>query len=127
MRPELIYPKLDAGPHGGPRSEAETVVQVVCHAGDYCIDLQIEPEFETAAMAVVGQVVRRTAPGEPLAGAAVRLMARKKPLVVAQTNSCGEFCLVAGMQRGLKLYIEIERDGMRVGIPLDKLTNGFRI
>ncbi len=127
LRARIAYTSLDNRAPVGPRADAETVVQVVCNAGGYDIDLQIEPEFETGEMAVVGQVVDRAASAKPLAGAAVRLMARKKPVAVGQTNSCGEFCLVSGLQNRLTLYIDLESAGQRVGIPLSRLTAGFRL
>ncbi len=124
---KLVYSNLDNRATEGPRSDAENLVHVVWNTGDYAIDLQIEPEFETAEMALVGQVVSRAAPGEPLTGAPVRLMARSKQLVMAETNSRGEFCLVSRLQKGLKLCIDITGADIRVGIPLDKLTGGFRL
>ena len=100
---------------------------MVCNAADFAIDLQIEPEFEAAGMALVGQLVNRTASDAPVASAAVRLMAREKLFATTQTNSCGEFCLMARLQTGLKLYIEIASADLRVGIPLDRLTKEFRL
>ena len=122
---KLVYSSLDNRASAGPRSDAGNLVQVVCNAGDYAIDLQIEPEFESAEIALVGQVVSRAVPGAPLAGAPVRLMAREKPLATAQTNDRGEFCLVSRLQKGLKICIDIEVADLRVGIPLDKLMAGF--
>jgi hypothetical protein len=123
---KLVYNSLDnRAPEG--RSDSETLVQVVCNAGDYQIDLQIEPEFESGQMALTGQIVNRTDSGMPLAGAKVRLMSRSKLMASGQTNTCGEFSLVSRFQNSLKLYIDIEGAGLRVGIPLDKLLVGFQL
>ena len=124
---KLVYSSLDNRSPAGPRSDAGNLVQVVCNAGDYAIDLQIEPEFEAAEISLVGQVANRSVPGAPLAGAPVRLMARKKQLSTALTNDRGEFCLVTRLQKGLKLCIDIEAADLRVGIPLDKLMVGFEL
>jgi hypothetical protein len=117
----LVYSNLDSLPAGGPRSDAGSLVQAVWNSGDYSLELQIEPEFETAEMALVGQVSNRTAPGQALAGAPVRLMASDKQLAGTETNFRGEFCLVSKLRKGLKLCIDIAPADLRVGIPLDKL------
>jgi hypothetical protein len=123
---QLVYCSAENWARDGTLSDAETVVQGVCTVGEVVIDLQIEPAFEAAEMALVGQVVNRQS-GEPLAGAPVRLLARKKLLATTRTNSCGEFCLVSSLQSGMKSILEIEAAGLRVRIPLDKPTARFRI
>jgi hypothetical protein len=111
----------------GARSDTQSLVQAVCQAGDYTIDLQIEPEFEAGEMTLVGQIVSRATADEPLAGAPVRLMVRKKVVALAQTNRFGEFCLVSRLQSGLRLSVDIEVVDLRVGIPLGKLMAGLRL
>ena len=123
---QLVYCRAENSVRDGPLSDAETVVQGVCTVGEIAIDLQIEPAFEAAEMALVGQVVNRHS-GEPLAGAPVRLRARKKLLATTRTNSCGEFCLVSSLQSGMKSILEIDAAGRRVKIPLDKPPARFRI
>jgi len=122
----LVYSSLNDPATEGARSSTDALVQVVYHTGDYAIDLQIEPEADSRAMALVGQVVNRKSPGQPLAGVPVCLMARKKLLVTAQSNRFGEFCLMSEFQNGLKLCMPIEALGRQVEIPLDKLLAGIR-
>jgi hypothetical protein len=121
-----VYCSAENWARDAPLSDAETVVQGVCTVGEVAIDLQIEPAFEAAEMALVGQVVNRHS-GEPFAGAPVRLLARKKLLATNRTNSRGEFCLVSSLQSGMKSILEIDAAGRRVRIPLDKPTARFRI
>jgi hypothetical protein len=123
---QFVYSRAENWVRDGPLSDAETVVQGVCTVGEVAIDLQIEPAFEAAEMALVGQAVNRHS-GEPFAGAPVRLLARKKLLATTRTNSCGEFCLVSSLQSGMKSILEINAAGLRVRIPLDKPTARFRI
>jgi hypothetical protein len=123
---KLVYTNLGNRAAQGVRSVVDTLVQVVYQAGDYGIEVQIEPEPEAAAIALVGQVVNRAASGEPVAGARVRLMGPKKLLSSTQSNRFGEFCVLSKMHRGLRLSIDIEAVGRRVEIPLDKLMAGFR-
>src|SRR6516165_11317814 len=71
---QLVYCRAENLARDGPLPDAETVVQGVCTVGEVAIDLQIEPAFEAAELALVGQVVNRHS-GQPLAGALVRLLA----------------------------------------------------
>lgn len=123
----LVYTSLNEPVIEGARSSRETLVQAVYHSGDYAIDLQIEPEADSTAMALVGQVVNRKASAEPLAGVPVRLMGRKKLLATAQSNRFGEFCLVSKFRSGLRLCMPIEALGRRVEIPLDGILAGLRL
>lgn len=123
---KLIFSNQNDLAPEGARSSMDTLVQVVYHAGDYAIDLQIEPEPESTELALVGQVVYRKGSGVPLEGVPVRLMAGKKLISAAQSNRFGEFCIVSKFQHGLKLCMPIEAVGRRVEIPLDKLMTGFR-
>jgi hypothetical protein len=122
----LVYSSLHDPAIEGARSSTDALVQVVYHSGDYAIDLQIEPEADSSAMALVGQAVNRKLPGQPLAGVPVCLMARKKLLATTQSNRFGEFCLMSEFQNGLKLCMPIEAIGRHVEIPLDKLLAGMR-
>ncbi len=126
---ELAHTRAGARvvPARSTSADSAGVIQVLCNAADYAVDLQIEQETETAAIAVVGQVVKQTASSEPVGCAGVRLMARNRLLAESRANGRGEFCLVAKIQNGLKLFVDIEGAGLRMGIPLDRLTARFRL
>jgi hypothetical protein len=126
LNARVVSSNLEGRVAVGARTGAETLVQALCQAGEYAIDLQIEPEFEAGEMSLVGEVVKHAA-GEPLSGAPVRLMAGRKTVALSETNRFGEFCIVSRMQRGLKLCVDIQAVDQRLGISLDKLTAGFRI
>ncbi len=115
----------DPAPEGA-RSTADNLVQVMYHAGDFAVELQLEPEPESHEMSLVGQVVNRASASEPVAGIPVRLMARNRVLAATQSNRFGEFCLVAKFQNGLKLCMPMTSVGRRVEIPLDRFVAGIR-
>ena len=108
----------------GSRSLLDASVQAVYHSGDYAVDLQIEPETEANEMALIGQVVRRNEPSEPLAGIPVLVKAGNKEVAESQSNRFGEFCLVVRTQRDLTLCLDIEEAGNRVEIPLTQFMTG---
>jgi len=119
----LVYTRT-AQPVAGSRSSLDAVVQAIFHAGDYAIDLQIEPEIESSQMAVVGQVLNRTAAQDPVAEAPVLLMVHDKQVARSESNRFGEFCLVSGDTRDLKLYLYIETVDKWVEIPLADFVVG---
>jgi hypothetical protein len=121
---QLVQSSLtDLAPEGA-RTTSDATIQVMYHAGDYAIDLQVEREPDSSEVTLVGQIVNRAASGEPLADVPVWLMASKKRLAQSHTNRFGEFCLVAAAQRGLRLSIPIEVAGKQVEIPLTKIVAG---
>jgi len=122
-RAKLVF-RNSSGAAAGSRSLLDATVQAVYHAGDYAIDLQIEPETELNEMALVGQVVRRSEPSEPLSGVPITLVARNKELAESQSNRFGEFCFVVRTERGLTLCLDLEDDGSRVAIPLTQIMAG---
>src|SRR5664279_5789968 len=64
---QLVFSSSNQPSPEGARSGAAALVQVVYHAGNYAINLQLEPEPECREMALVGQVINRAAAGEPVA------------------------------------------------------------
>jgi hypothetical protein len=120
---QLVYTSMDCA-MAGTRSALETTVQAVYRAGDYAIDLQIEPEAEENNMVILGQVVNRATPSEPMSGVPVILTARNKEISESRSNRFGEFCLLFRRQRDLKLCLEIDAAGNRVEIPLKPIMAG---
>jgi hypothetical protein len=120
----LIFDNISGAAVEGARSALESTVQLVYHAGDYTIELQIEQEPESTRLAVVGQVFDRAGTGKPLSGAPVALMARNQVVTESATSRFGEFCLVSRMRSGLSVCMQIENIGKRVQIPLNRIMAG---
>lgn len=117
-----LAPENSSGPGlEGARSGPDATAQAVYHAGRYSIEVHVEREPESTDLALVGQVVSRAAAAEPLAGAPVLLMARRKLVVGSECNRFGEFCLTGTAQRGLKLCIGLVQEDRRIEIPLNKI------
>jgi hypothetical protein len=108
----------------GARTTLDSTVQLVYHAGDYAIELQIEQEPESTRLAVIGQVLDRAGGGKPLSGAPVALTARNQLLAQGATSRFGEFCLVSRARVGLTVSMHIESIGKRVQIPLNRIMAG---
>jgi hypothetical protein len=120
----LVFDSISGQVAEGARSAMESTIQLVYHAGDYAIELQIEQEPESTRLAVVGQVFDRAGSGKPLSGAPVALMAGNHLIAQASTSRFGEFCLVSRMRSGLTVCMQIENLGKRVQIPLNRILAG---
>jgi hypothetical protein len=126
MVAQLVYTSMaDPAPEGA-RAAPDTTIQVMYHAGDYAIDLQIEREPESTELALVGQIVNRASAGAPLANLPVVLMARKKLITQSHSNRFGEFCLVSKVQGGLRLCMPIATVGRQLEIPLTRAMAGLQ-
>lgn len=121
---ELVYDSLAGQAVEGARAVTGETVQVMYHAGDWAIDLQIECEPESSDMALVGQIVDRTTSGSSPAHLPVVLMARKKFIAQAWSNQFGEFCIVSKVQPGMKLCMPLKGSGRQVEIPLARILAG---
>ena len=110
------FPGALAG--AGARSDPQPTGEVICREGDYTIELRIEREPESAEMALVGQAMKSARDSSPLSDAAVLLVARKRVVARTTSNQFGEFCLVSGIRRGLKLCVQIQEIGRQLEIPL---------
>lgn len=121
---KLVYNGLAGQALAGARSVTGETVQLMYHAGDWAIDLQIECEPESSEMALVGQIVDRAASGNSLAHLPVVLMARKKFIAQAWSNQFGEFCIVSRVQPGMKLCMPLKGAGKQVEIPLGRILAG---
>jgi anti-sigma factor RsiW len=103
----------------GTRAISEPMVELVYEAGDYSIELQIEREPDSAAVAIVGAIANR-------AGAAavrdipVLLVAGNRLMARSETNRSGEFWLTASVQPRMRICVPIEDTQYRVDIPLTR-------
>lgn len=117
---ELVYSSLDEFSAVGVRASPGTLIQEIYHAGDYAVEMQIEPDGDPAGMVLVGQILKRTDPEGPVTGVPVRLAAGNRTLASTESNRFGEFCSVAKWQRGIRLCLLIPTAGEVIEIPLDR-------
>ena len=126
MAAQLVYTSMAEPAPEGARTAPDETIQVMYHAGDYAIDLQIEREPESAELALVGQIVNRMSAGAPMPNLPVVLMARTKLIAKSHSNRFGEFCLVSKMQGGLRLCIPLAGVGRQLEIPLTRVMAGLQ-
>jgi len=118
MAAQLVFNGLGSPSLEGARSAATAEAHVVYRAGDCSIDLQMERDPESSAVALVGQLSHRLQAGAPLAGVPVALTAANRVIARGESNRFGEFCLEGSALRGLALRIAFKDAGKQVVIGL---------
>jgi hypothetical protein len=106
----------------GLRSSWQVGWQGLYRAGDYSIDLRIEPELSSSRAAIVGQISSHLETPVDLGNLPVSLRAGKTVAAETISNRFGEFQMEYEQQARLKLFIAL-RDGKTVQVPLKKLTS----
>ena len=105
----------------GVRSEHRPVRQMVYQAGDYCVDLRVDSERDSANVTLVGQIANQAVPTEPLARTPVMLMAGNRLVCETVSNDFGEFCLEYQPKSNLRLCLPLVNSGIQVEVALNRL------
>jgi hypothetical protein len=94
--------------------------RVLYGAGDYALDVQIEPEHGTSRCALVGQIANQLHPDDRLPNVPVMVVSGERVVASALSNAHGEFHLTYPPREGLRLRVFL-RDGEGAEIPLPRL------
>lgn len=114
---DLLFDSFRNPMQAGVRSTATTARQLLYGAGNYRIDVRIEPLDDSEKLALVGQVLNASDPAKTMPSLPVVLYKGGKILSVSKTNSFGEFHLECNLQHDLKLHFKIPGE-KEVWIPL---------
>jgi hypothetical protein len=121
---QLIYDSFLLPAPAGLRATWQVGWQALYRAGDYSLDLRVEPEIHSSRATVIGQIANHTIPGNRMEGIAVCLKAGR--LVVAETrsNEFGEFQMEYEQQQQsrLQLYVYLENGDKRFQVSLKKFA-----
>jgi hypothetical protein len=100
----------------GVRSVESDIVRLLYRAGDYSIDLKVEPS--EGVCDIVGQIANEQNQSADLSGAVVQIVAAGRTLGETETNQFGEFMIEQPEVRKATLRIALKRDGKRIDLPL---------
>jgi hypothetical protein len=114
---ELLFDSFRSPLQAGVRSTAATSRQLLYGAGDFRIDVRVEPQLDSEKVSVVGQVLNAVDPARQSPSFPVILLKGKKIVSVSQTNSFGEFNLECELVDDLRLHLKVPSQ-MDVWIPL---------
>ena len=115
--PRLVFDSLWQ-PAMGVRASADAPRQVLYRAGDFAVEMRIEPQPGSQQVNIAGQVSIATAPGEGIAKVPVVISSAKGMLAEGSTNEFGEFHLAVVLEDGLRLSLDVP-NGRQVSIPLE--------
>jgi len=117
--PRLVFDSLWQPAMAGMRSSStSTPRQVLYRAGDFALEMRIEPQLGSERVNIAGQVSTAVAPGEGIAKVPVVVSGTKGMLAEASTNEFGEFHLAVVPESGLRLSLDVP-NGRKVSIPLE--------
>ena len=114
---QLLFDSFQSPIQAGVRSSAATARQLLYGAGNFRIDLRMEPQADSEKVALVGQVLNAVDPSQSTTPIPVVLFKGTKILSVSRTNAFGEFHLECELDTDLKLHFRIPSE-MEVWIPL---------
>jgi len=101
----------------GVRSSEITVRQLLFGAGDYHIDIRIEPQEDSDKVALVGQVLNADYVDNYIDQASVILFQAGRVRAESFTNRFGEFRLECELESGLQLRIKLSH-GTELRVPV---------
>ena len=89
----LLFDSFASALPAGIRSGEGAARQLLYTTGRHEVDLRIEPQYDSARVLLVGQLLNSADPNQPVDKAIVALVAGKDTLAESVTNHLGEFSL----------------------------------
>ena len=122
MRPSLVGPLASCGTQiplvasllfdsfrnplfAGVRSAASASQQLLYGAGDYRIDVRIEPQMDSEKVVIIGQILNSADPDERVSGALVSLIKGRKTVAESVTSEFGEFQIECELAQSFRLAV----------------------
>jgi hypothetical protein len=103
----LLFDSFRAPLLAGVRSSGSAAQQLLYGAGDYRIDVRIEPQMDSEKVLLIGQVLNSADPDERLSAAPVSLLKGRKLLAESVTSEFGEFQIECELQGGIQLVVAL--------------------
>jgi hypothetical protein len=104
----LIFDSFREPAMAGIRSSQQLARQTLYEAGDYTIDLRLEPDAASSQVVMVGQIANRLDPTRTASEWVVVLCAGHHELGKTATNQFGEFQIAYASASRLRLVIHVD-------------------
>jgi hypothetical protein len=101
----LLFDSFRSPQLAGVRSVATASQQLLYGAGDYRIDVRIEPQMDSEKVILVGQVLNSADPDELLSALPVSLLKGRRMLAESVTSQFGEFQIECGLEESFRLAV----------------------
>jgi hypothetical protein len=116
--PKLVFDSLWQPAMAGVRSTLSAPRQVLYRAGDFAVEMRIEPEPNSERVNIAGQVSKANPQTQGLVKIPVIVSSPKGKLSDTRTNDFGEFQIAVVPSAGLCISFEVEKE-REVSIPLE--------
>jgi len=103
----LLFDSFRSPLLAGVRSSGSSSQQLLYGAGDYRIDVRIEPQMDSEKVVLIGQVLNSADPDERLSAMQVSLLKGQKLLAESVTSQYGEFQIECELQGGIRLVVAL--------------------
>jgi hypothetical protein len=103
----LLFDSLRGPLLAGVRSAASASQQLLYGAGDYRIDVRIEPQNDSEKVVLIGQVLNAADPDERLAAVPITLLKGRKILAESVTSDFGEFQIECELKESFRLVVRL--------------------
>jgi hypothetical protein len=103
----LLFDSFRSPLLAGVRSSVSASQQLLYGAGDYRIDVRIEPQLDSEKVVLIGQVLNSADPDERLSAAPISLLKGRKILAESVTSEFGEFQIECDLQSGIRLVVAL--------------------
>lgn len=101
----LLFDSFRSPLLAGVRSAESASQQLLYGAGDYRIDVRIEPQMDSEKVVLIGQVLNSANPTERLSALPVNLLKGRKILAESVTSQFGEFQIECGLEECFRLTV----------------------
>jgi hypothetical protein len=101
----LLFDSFRSPLLAGVRSTASTSQQLLYGAGNYRIDVRIEPQMDSEKVVLIGQVLNSADPDELLAALPVSVLQGRRMLAESLTSEYGEFQIECGLQESFHISV----------------------
>jgi hypothetical protein len=113
----LLFDSFRSPLLAGVRSSESSSQQLLYGAGDYRIDVRIEPQIDSEKVVLIGQVLNSADPDERMSELPVNLLKGSKLLAESITTEFGEFQIECQLEGSLRLVVLL-RGPLKVSLPL---------
>jgi hypothetical protein len=103
---------------GGASAETPVGDRLLFRAGDYAVDLKIEPPSVSDAGEIIGQIANQVDQQENLEGVVVQMVVLGRTLGETATNRFGEFLIEYPTGKKATLRLALKHRGQRIDLPL---------
>jgi hypothetical protein len=103
----LLFDSFGGPLLAGVRSSGSASQQLLYGAGDYRIDVRIEPQMDSEKVVLIGQVLNSANPDERLSAMPVSLIKGRQLLAESVTSDFGEFQIECDLQSGIRLVVAL--------------------